>query len=128
MLLLDEATSSLDSESERLVQAAFEQAANNRTVIVVAHRLATVRNADVIFVLGEGGHLLEKGSHLELLKTRGIYYRMVCLREPSFDSKNNSNQTIVPKSSSRSVISLCQWSRRLDMVRIKLQGQKVKGR
>ncbi|KAI5927632.1 P-loop containing nucleoside triphosphate hydrolase protein [Camillea tinctor] len=75
LLLLDEATSSLDSESERLVQAAFERAATGRTMLVVAHRLATVQNADVIYVLGEGG-LLEKGSHAELLRKRGVYWNM----------------------------------------------------
>ncbi|KAI0160269.1 P-loop containing nucleoside triphosphate hydrolase protein [Xylariaceae sp. FL1272] len=75
VLLLDEATSSLDSESEKLVQAAFERAATGRTMVVVAHRLATVQNADVIFVLGEG-KVLEKGSHFELLKKRGVYWNM----------------------------------------------------
>ncbi|KAL7798115.1 multidrug resistance-type transporter protein [Trichoderma ceciliae] len=75
ILLLDEATSSLDSESERLVQAAFERAGKGRTMVVVAHRLATVQNADVIFVLGEG-KLLEQGSHTELLKKRGVYWNM----------------------------------------------------
>ncbi|KAJ5329046.1 hypothetical protein N7452_009436 [Penicillium brevicompactum] len=76
ILLLDEATSSLDSESERLVQIAFERAANGRTVIVVAHRLSKVQNADVIFVMGEGGKLLEKGSHSDLLRKRGVYFQM----------------------------------------------------
>lgn len=76
VLLLDEATSSLDSESEKLVQAAFERAGKGRTMVVVAHRLATVQNADVIFVLGEG-KLLEKGSHAELLKAKGVYWNMV---------------------------------------------------
>ncbi|KAI1131740.1 multidrug resistance protein [Nemania abortiva] len=75
VLLLDEATSSLDSESEKLVQAAFERAANGRTMVVVAHRLATVQNADVIFVLGEG-KVLEQGSHIELLKKKGVYWNM----------------------------------------------------
>ncbi|KAI8635390.1 P-loop containing nucleoside triphosphate hydrolase protein [Xylariaceae sp. FL1651] len=75
VLLLDEATSSLDSESEKLVQGAFERAASGRTMVVVAHRLATVQNADVIFVLGEG-KVLEKGSHNELLKKRGVYWHM----------------------------------------------------
>ncbi|UKZ77194.1 ABC transporter bea3 [Trichoderma virens FT-333] len=75
ILLLDEATSSLDSESEKLVQAAFERAGKGRTMVVVAHRLATVQNADVIFVLGEG-KLLEQGSHLELLKKKGVYWQM----------------------------------------------------
>lgn len=76
VLLLDEATSSLDSESEKLVQAAFERAGKSRTMVCVAHRLATVQNADVIFVLGEG-KLIEKGSHTELLKKKGMYYQMV---------------------------------------------------
>ncbi len=78
LLLLDEATSSLDSESEKLVQAAFERASKGRTMVVVAHRLATVQNDDVIFVLGEG-KVLEKGSHAELLKHRGVYWNMVRL-------------------------------------------------
>ncbi|XXG94109.1 hypothetical protein Hte_000361 [Hypoxylon texense] len=75
VLLLDEATSSLDSESEKLVQKAFERAAAGRTMVVVAHRLATVQNADVIFVLGEG-KVLEKGSHAELLRKKGVYWHM----------------------------------------------------
>ncbi|KAG9231289.1 P-loop containing nucleoside triphosphate hydrolase protein [Amylocarpus encephaloides] len=75
ILLLDEATSSLDSESEKLVQAAFERAAKGRTMVVVAHRLATIQNAGVIFVLGEG-KVLETGNHLSLLNQRGIYYQM----------------------------------------------------
>ncbi|KAH6646349.1 P-loop containing nucleoside triphosphate hydrolase protein [Truncatella angustata] len=75
VLLLDEATSSLDSESEKLVQKAFERAATGRTMVVVAHRLATVQNADVIFVLGEG-KVLEQGNHHELLKKKGVYWHM----------------------------------------------------
>ncbi|CRJ85747.1 hypothetical protein BN1708_009173 [Verticillium longisporum] len=75
ILLLDEATSSLDSESEKLVQAAFERASKGRTMLVVAHRLATVQNADVIFVMGEG-KVLEKGNHVELLKKKGVYWHM----------------------------------------------------
>lgn len=76
ILLLDEATSALDSESEKLVQAAFEEAGKGRTMVAVAHRLATVQNADVIFVLGDG-KLLEKGNHQELLAKRGVYWQMV---------------------------------------------------
>ncbi|KAF7552699.1 hypothetical protein G7046_g7326 [Stylonectria norvegica] len=75
LLLLDEATSSLDSESEKLVQAAFERASKGRTMLVVAHRLATVQNADVIFVLGDG-KLLEQGNHVELLRKQGVYWQM----------------------------------------------------
>ncbi|OJD25232.1 hypothetical protein ACJ73_03403, partial [Blastomyces percursus] len=75
ILLLDEATSSLDSESEKHVQEAIERTAKGRTVVVIAHRLATVQNADVIFVFGEGG-ILEVGTHANLLKQRGTYYQM----------------------------------------------------
>jgi len=77
-LLLDEATSNLDSESEKLVQQAIEQAAGRRTVVVVAHRLATIRNADVIFVVGSG-RILESGNHETLIAERGLYYQMVCM-------------------------------------------------
>lgn len=76
LLLLDEATSNLDAETERLVQAVFEKNKKNRTLVVVAHRLATVQNADVIFVLADG-RVVEKGDHSSLLSKRGIYYEMV---------------------------------------------------
>lgn len=82
LLLLDEATSNLDSETERAVQAVFEKTKKTRTMIVVAHRLATVQNADVIFVLASG-RVQEKGTHTELLRKRGIYYQMVSSLVPS---------------------------------------------
>lgn len=75
VLLLDEATSSLDPENEKLVQEALERASKGRTMVVVAHKLSTVRNADVIFVFGDG-KILEKGSHSELLGENGVYWRM----------------------------------------------------
>jgi ATP-binding cassette subfamily B (MDR/TAP) protein 1 len=75
LLLLDEATSNLDSESEKLVQRAIEAVAGRRTVVVVAHRLATIRNADIIFVVGSG-RILESGSHSALIAQRGVYYQM----------------------------------------------------
>lgn len=77
LLLLDEATSSLDSETEAQVQAVLDSTKGVRTMIVVAHRLATVQNADVIFVLGEDGTLVEQGTHPYLVSKRGIYYNMV---------------------------------------------------
>ena len=76
MLLLDEATSNLDSETERSVQEVLERTGKGRTTIVVAHRLATVQNADVIFVIAEG-RVVERGDHGSLLKKRGVYWQMV---------------------------------------------------
>jgi ABC-type multidrug transport system fused ATPase/permease subunit len=80
LLLLDEATSNLDAETERAVQAVFEKNKRDRTMVVVAHRLATVQNADVIFVL-QDGRVVEKGDHAALVRRRGIYYRMVSCRD-----------------------------------------------
>lgn len=77
LLLLDEATSSLDSETEAQVQAVLDSTKGVRTMVVVAHRLTTIRNADVIFVLGEDGVLLEQGTHSSLVSKRGAYYNMV---------------------------------------------------
>jgi ATP-binding cassette, subfamily B (MDR/TAP), member 1 len=78
LLLLDEATSNLDSESEKQVQLAIERAAGDTgcTVLAVAHRLATIQNADVIFVIGSGT-VLETGSHAQLIAKRGVYFQMV---------------------------------------------------
>ncbi|KAH8845018.1 hypothetical protein MCOR03_003046 [Pyricularia oryzae] len=75
LLLLDEATSALDSETERAVQETFEATKGSRTMIVVAHRLATVKNADVIFVMADG-KVIEQGDHVSLLERRGVYYEM----------------------------------------------------
>uniref|UniRef100_L7JDC7 Lipid A export ATP-binding/permease protein msbA n=2 Tax=Pyricularia oryzae TaxID=318829 RepID=L7JDC7_PYRO1 len=75
VLLLDEATSSLDSDTEKLIQATFDRVSKGRTTVAVAHRLATIQNADLIYVLGEG-KVLEQGSHAELLKKRGVYWHM----------------------------------------------------
>lgn len=76
ILLFDEATSSLDSESENLVQQALDVAVQCRTTIAVAHRLSTIKNADLIFVLNHGA-LVESGTHSELITRRGIYFEMV---------------------------------------------------
>lgn len=74
ILILDEATSALDSESEALVQEALERVMQNRTVFIIAHRLATVRRADRILVL-ENGQVVESGTHAELLDKGGSYSR-----------------------------------------------------
>jgi ATP-binding cassette, subfamily B, bacterial len=72
ILLLDEATSALDSESELKIQSALEKLTAGRTTLVVAHRLSTVKRADVIVVL-EGGRIAQTGSHAELLAAGGRY-------------------------------------------------------
>lgn len=79
LLLLDEATSALDTQSERVVQKALDEAASSRTTIAVAHRLSTIRHANVIFVVANGS-IAEMGTHEELQALRGRYYAM-CLAQ-----------------------------------------------
>ena len=76
VLFLDEATSALDTESERAVQESLDQAQLNRTTIMIAHRLSTVKSADLIVAIDKG-RIVEMGSHDELLANRNLYYNLV---------------------------------------------------
>jgi ATP-binding cassette, subfamily B, bacterial MsbA len=76
ILLLDEATSALDTESEQLVQAALGEFSKGRTSIVIAHRLSTVKSADIICVM-DAGRIIERGTHQELYAKGGAYTRLV---------------------------------------------------
>lgn len=80
IMILDEATSALDTESEKLVQDALEKMMQNRTSIVIAHRLSTVQNADLIVVMKEG-KIIEQGTHQSLIKKDGTYKMLVTMQE-----------------------------------------------
>jgi ATP-binding cassette subfamily B protein len=84
ILILDEATASIDSYTERAIQIAMKRLLAGRTAVVIAHRLATVRNADRIIVL-QDGRIAETGTHAELLDRRGLYYRLHAMNYASFD-------------------------------------------
>jgi ATP-binding cassette subfamily B protein len=79
LLLLDEATSALDAQSEKMVQAALDTAMQGRTTVVIAHRLATVQQADVIWVMDQG-RLVERGTHAQLLAQGGLYASLAALQ------------------------------------------------
>jgi ATP-binding cassette subfamily B protein len=75
ILILDEATSSLDTQTEAAIQNSLAELAKGRTTLIIAHRLATIRNADRIIVLNENG-IAEQGRHAELIQLNGIYSRL----------------------------------------------------
>nr|QNH67866.1 ATP-binding cassette transporter subfamily B member 1 X2 [Brachionus rotundiformis] len=86
VLLLDEATSALDNESESIVQAALDKARLGRTTIIVAHRLSTILNADIIFAF-EDGKVKENGTHPDLMSKKGLYYKLVLTQQTGMDSQ-----------------------------------------
>ena len=74
-LILDEATSSIDTRTEKLVQAGMDALMKGRTTFVIAHRLSTIKNSDCIMVM-EQGRIIERGSHDELIEAKGKYYQL----------------------------------------------------
>ena len=80
ILILDEATSALDSQSEKAVQAALEKLMQNRTSIIIAHRLSTVTHADLIVVMDQG-RITEVGNHEELLANKSLYHKLIQLQQ-----------------------------------------------
>ncbi len=84
ILVLDEATANIDSFTEREIQTALARTLTGRTGVVIAHRLATVRNADRIIVL-QDGEIIEQGNHIELIAKRGLYHRLHSMNYASFD-------------------------------------------
>ncbi|XP_021807104.1 putative ABC transporter B family member 8 [Prunus avium] len=101
ILLLDEATSALDSESETLVQNALDQASMGRTTLVVAHKLSTVRNADLIAVVS-GGCIIEIGSHNQLINSQNGHYAKLAKLQRQFSCDNVDQEQISVSSVTRS--------------------------
>lgn len=80
ILILDEATSALDTESEKLVQEALDNLLSGRTSVIIAHRLSTIKNANKILVIDQG-HIVEEGTHTELIAKGGLYAKLVALQQ-----------------------------------------------
>ena len=100
ILILDEATSSLDTESEQLIQASMQRLLQGRTTFIVAHRLSTIRQADLIVVLGDG-RILESGTHECLMRRDGVYADMVERQFQTQTRKPESQRTLRRERSSR---------------------------
>ena len=90
ILILDEATSNLDTESEQLIQAAMASLFAGRTTFVIAHRLSTVRRANLILLM-EDGRIIERGTHESLMAAQGLYYDMVLRQAQSQDNEQLAN-------------------------------------
>jgi ATP-binding cassette, subfamily B (MDR/TAP), member 1 len=105
ILILDEATASLDSTSEKRIQAAIDGIAKNRTVISIAHRLSTIKNADNIIVM-RAGEIIEQGTHLDLIAQDGAYFGMVKLQNLNALDDDSSSKRSVPRDNSLDTLVL----------------------
>ncbi|OUM62371.1 hypothetical protein PIROE2DRAFT_44368, partial [Piromyces sp. E2] len=94
ILLLDEATSALDNQSEKVVQSALDSASSGRTTLVIAHRLSTVKNADLIIVM-EKGNIVETGNHKELMDLQGYYYNLVSSQEIKMKEEMENSEKFI---------------------------------
>lgn len=97
ILVLDEATANIDSFTEREIQTALARTLSGRTGVVIAHRLATVRNADRIIVL-QDGQIIEQGNHADLIAKRGLYHRLHSMNYASFDDAPGDVERLNPQS------------------------------
>jgi ATP-binding cassette subfamily B multidrug efflux pump len=97
ILVLDEATANIDSFTEREIQTALARTLSGRTGVVIAHRLATVRNADRIIVL-QDGQIIEQGNHADLIAKRGLYHRLHSMNYASFDDAPGEVGRLNPQS------------------------------
>jgi ABC-type multidrug transport system fused ATPase/permease subunit len=95
ILILDEPSSGLDAESERLVFEALDHLLAGKTTFVIAHRLATIRKADVILVMDQG-HIVERGTHSELLARNGLYAGLERLQRADEDGRAESPGPAAP--------------------------------
>lgn len=86
ILILDEATAALDTETEMSIQDALDNLTNGRTTLAIAHRLSTLRNADRLIVI-EDGEITEMGTHSELVKNKGVYYRLMLKQAEALKTK-----------------------------------------
>ena len=85
ILIMDDSTSAVDMETEYLIQQDLKEVLKNRTTFIIAHRISSVKNADMILVLDHEGRIAERGTHQQLLDMKGIYYGMVQDQYRDFD-------------------------------------------
>ena len=98
VVILDEATASIDPENEHLIQQAISELTRGKTIITIAHRLATVQNADQILVV-DNGRIVEQGTHAQLIRQNGLYRRFTAIREQAEDWRMEPGEAAAPSGS-----------------------------